>query len=56
MHIAAGRSNLIDMIIIQIHLFFLRERRGGSFRLCELAPDVTLEHVRTMIEAAYEEN
>jgi acyl CoA:acetate/3-ketoacid CoA transferase beta subunit len=56
MHITVGRSNLVDMIIItDISVFFARTTRG-SFQVRELAPDVTLEHVRSMIEAAYEEN
>jgi 3-oxoacid CoA-transferase subunit B len=47
-------SNVVDMIITDMAVF-ARHDRHGIFQLIELAPGVTLEQIRSMTEARYQE-
>lgn len=46
-------ANVVDMIVTDLAVF-VRHERHGAFRLVELAPEVTLETVRTLTEAHFE--
>jgi 3-oxoacid CoA-transferase subunit B len=46
--------NVVDMLITDIAVFE-RNQRTGPFRLLELAPGVTIEEVRAVTDAAFEE-
>jgi 3-oxoacid CoA-transferase subunit B len=47
-------SNVVDVIITDLAVFS-RATRRSAFRLIELAPGVSVEHVRAMTEADYEQ-
>lgn len=46
-------KGIVDMVITDLAVFE-RERRGGSFRMTELAPGVTLEEVAASTGARYD--
>ncbi len=46
-------ANVVDMIITDLAVFERRVRGSSPFRLAELAPDVSLDELRSKTEAAF---
>ena len=46
-------ADVVDMVISDLAIFERPHRRGAAFRLVEMAPGVTLEHLRAVTEGAF---
>jgi len=45
-------AGVVDMVITDLGVFTI-DRKGGGMTLIELAPDVTLEEIKSKTQAAY---
>jgi 3-oxoacid CoA-transferase subunit B len=46
-------AGVVDMVITDLGVFTIDRKGGGGMTLIELAPDVTLDEIKSKTEAGY---